>query len=106
MIVSDARQLPPKQTKILGATLKGVGLITSVSAELPDCFALVEDPSGMEHHVFLSDLKKVNLIYPAEPMPYREVKRRIGYGLWADMLELTLVEYSDLTHVDHLEAAA
>ena len=101
-----AQAIPPKQTKVLGATLKHIGLIVSVSAELPDCFALVEDANGMEHHVFLADLKKAELIYPTEPMPYREVRRRIGYGLWADMLELELVEITDLTHVDALEARA
>lgn len=88
----------PKQTKLLGATVKGIGLITVVSAELPDCFALIEDARGKEHHCFIADLKKDQLIFPAEPMPYREVRRRIGYGLWADMLELELVKLSDLTH--------
>jgi hypothetical protein len=88
----------PKQTKVLGATVKGVGLITAVSAKLFDCFALIEDASGKEHHAFLADLKKEQLIFPTEPMPYRAVRRRVGYGLWADMLELELVELSDLTH--------
>jgi len=96
--LTPAEVKAPKQTKVLGATVKGVGLITAVSAELPWCFALVEDASGKEHHRFLADLKRDMLIYPAEPMPYREVRRRIGYGLWADMLELELVELSDLTH--------
>ncbi len=96
--LSQAELKPPKQTKVLGATVKGIGLITSVSAELFDCFALIEDASGKEHHAFLADLKKDQLIYPVEQMPYREVRRRIGYGLWSDMLELELVELSDLTH--------
>ncbi len=70
--LSHAEVKAPKQTKVLGATVKGVGLITAVSAELFDCFALIEDASGKEHHAFLADLKKDQLIYPAEPMPYRE----------------------------------
>ncbi len=96
--LTQAEVQAPKQTKILGATVKGIGLITVVSAELPDCFALIEDADGREHHVFVADLKRDQLIYPAQPMPYREVRRRIGYGLWADCLELELVELSDLTH--------
>jgi hypothetical protein len=96
----------PKQTKLLGVTVKGVGIVTSVSVELFDCFALIEDASGKEHHAFLADLKKDNVIFPAEPQPYRKVTRRIGYGLWSDMYDLQTVPFSDLTHVDETEMAA
>lgn len=48
----------PKQCKLLGTTVKGVGLITTVSAERTWCFALVEGPDGTESHVFVADLKK------------------------------------------------
>ncbi len=96
----------PKQTKLLGATVIGVGLITTVGVQNVWRWALIERPDGSEAHVFLADLKRDQLVYPTEPMPYREVRRRIGVGLWEDVWELTLVELSDLTHVDVLEAAA
>jgi len=88
----------PKQTKLLGATVKGVGLITTVSVQNVWRWALIERPDGTEAHVFLADLKKEQLIMPEGPQPYREVRRRVGYGLWEDVYELELVELSDLTH--------
>lgn len=88
----------PKQTKLLGATVAGVGVITTVSAELPWCFALIEDASGKEHHCFVADLHRDQITYPSERQPYQEARRRIGYGLWADVLELKCVPHSDLTH--------
>lgn len=104
--LTQAEVPAPKQTKLLGATVAGVGVVTSVSAELPWCFALVERPDGSEAHVFIADLTKDNVTFPAEAQPYREVTRRIGYGLWSTMLEVTSVQFSDLTHVDTQERAA
>ena len=87
----------PKQTKLLGARVAGVGIVTSVSAELPWCFALVSDAEGHEHHVFIADLKKDNVTFPAEPQAYREVKRRGGYGLIETVRRFTdHVSYSTL----------
>ncbi len=104
--LSQAEVKPPKQTKLLGAAVAGVGIVTSVAVELPWCFALVTDPSGNEHHVFVADLKKDNVTFPAEPQPYRKVNRRVGFGLWNEMFELESVQFSDLTHVDTEERAA
>lgn len=97
---------PPKQAKILGATVIGVGLITTVGVQNVWRWALIERPDGSEAHTFLADLKRDQLVMPEEPQPYREVRRRIGYGLWEDAYELELKEFSDLTHVDPLEVAA
>ncbi len=89
----------PKQTKLLGATVKGIGLITTVSVQNVWRWALIERPDGSEAHVFLADLKRDMLVMPAEPMPYREVRgRRVGYGLFEDCYELELVQLPDLTH--------
>lgn len=104
--IKPASLKPPKQAKLLGATVRGVGVVTSVSVELPWCFALVEDGSGREHHVFLADLGKDNVTFPAEPQPYHKVTRRIGFGLWGEMYDLRAVPFCDLTHVDSLETAA
>lgn len=88
----------PKQTKLLGATVKGIGLITTVGVQNVWRWALIERPDGSEAHVFLADLKRDQLTFPAEPQAYREVNRRVGVGLWEDCYELELVELSDLTH--------
>ena len=96
----------PKQTKLLGATVKGVGLITTVSAELPWCFVLIERPDGSEAHAFVADLRKDMLTFPAEPQEYVKMTRRVGFGLWSDVYQLKTVVFSDLTHVDTQERAA
>ncbi len=78
----------PKQVKLLGATVQGVGTITSVSAILFDCFALIEDETGREHHRFVKDLKKDEVTFPDEPQPYHTYNRRVGYGLFETMHNL------------------
>ncbi len=104
--IKPASLKPPKQTKLLGAVVKDVGLITTVSAELFDCFALVERPDGTESHVFVADLSKDNVVFPSEPQPYAKTTRRLGYGLFGDCYQLKTVEFSDLTHVDEAERNA
>ncbi len=96
----------PKQTKLLGATVKGVGLITTVGVQNVWRWGLIERPDGSEAHVFLCDLKRDQVSLPVGPMPYRELRRRVGYGLWEDCYELTLVELSDLTHELPFQVAA
>ena len=89
----------PKQTKLLGAEVRDVGIITTVSAELFDCFVLIEGEGGREHHRFVKNLTREELAFPSDPLPYRAATRRIGYGLWGDVLELESVYQSGLTHV-------
>jgi uncharacterized protein YfeS len=72
----------PKQVKLLGAVVKGVGVITTVSVANVWRWALIERVDGTEAHVFLADLKKDQVTFPTEQQPYREVTRRIGYGLY------------------------
>jgi hypothetical protein len=96
----------PRQTKLLGATLEGVGLITTVSVQRTWCWALIERPDGTESHVFVADLKRDQLTFPAEPLEYVEMTRRVGYGLFEDVYQLKSVEFSDLTHADEMERAA
>lgn len=96
----------PKQTKLLGATVTGLGTITTVSVQNVWRWALVEDATGREHHVFLCDLKRDQIALPVEPCEYVELTRRVGYGLFEDVYQLKTVPFSDLTHVDTLERAA
>ncbi len=96
----------PKQTKLLGATVKGVGLITTVGVQNVWRWALIERPDGSETHVFLADLRKDNVTFPSEPQEYVQMTRRVGYGLFEDVYQLKSIEFSDLTHVDTEERAA
>jgi len=86
--LSRAEAKPPKQTKLLGAVVEGVGTITTVSTVLFDCYALIEDEQGNEHHCFVKDLRRDQLTFPSEAQAYREVTRRVGYGLWDDVYSL------------------
>lgn len=78
----------PKQTKLLGAFVWDLGVITSVSVGLAYCFVFIEDRDGKEHHRFVADLKGSYIIFPKEPQPYTTCNRRISYGLWAEMHDL------------------
>lgn len=79
---------PPKQTKLLGATVKGVGVIVCVSQSLKWGYAIIEDAAGKNHHAFFADLKKDQLEFPSEPQPYRSCTMRVGYGLWDEVMTL------------------
>lgn len=96
----------PKHVKLLGATVRNVGVITTVSAERFEPFALIERPDGTETHAFVADLGRDNVTFPAEPQPYHKMTRRLGYGLYGECYQLETVEFSDLTHVDEMERAA
>jgi hypothetical protein len=80
----------PKQTKLLGATVKGLGVIVCVSQSLKWGYAIIEDASGKNHHAFLADLKKDQLEFPSEPQPYRLCTMRVGYGLWDEVYSLLI----------------
>jgi hypothetical protein len=79
----------PPQAKLLGATVHGLGIITAVSAHPGSVYALIEDEHGREHHRFLSSLKREEIVFAPQPLPFRCYTRRIGYGLWDEVLELT-----------------
>lgn len=87
-IQADIKETSPRQIKLLGAVVQGVGTITSVSAILFDCFVLIEDETGREHHRFVKDLKKDEVTFPVEPLPFYTYNRRIGYGLFEKMHDL------------------
>jgi hypothetical protein len=80
--IKSASPTPPKQTKLLGARVKGVGVIVVVSQAVKWGYAIIEDESGKNHHAFFADLKKEQLEFPSEPQPYRSCTMRVGYGLW------------------------
>jgi hypothetical protein len=96
----------PKQVKLLGAIVKGVGVITTVSVANVWRWALIERPDGTESHVFLADLKKDQVTFPTEQREYVQMTRRVGYGLFEAVYQLKTIEFSDLTHVDEQEQAA
>ena len=86
--LSDKDLTAPKQTKLLGATVRGLGVVTTVSSTLFSGYALIEDDAGREHHRFLKDLKRDEVEFPGELQPYRTITRRIGIGTWDEVYSL------------------
>ncbi len=75
----------PKQTKLLGATVHGVGVVVAVSSTLAYCYALIEDAAGVTHHRFLADMKRDEVAFPADPQPFVTRVERIGCGVWDEV---------------------
>ena len=66
LATTDKVLTAPKQAKLLGATIRGLGVVTTVSSTLFSCYALIEDEAGREHHRYLVDLKREEVELPAE----------------------------------------
>lgn len=79
----------PKQVKLLGATVRGLGLVVAVEANLhPDSYALVEGADRVSRRVFLRDLKCSEVVFPEEPQPYVTRTERVNYGVWDEVHSL------------------
>ncbi len=78
----------PKQTKLLGAAVRGVGTITAVSAHPCSMYVLIEDEHGSLHHRFVSTLERHEVAFSAQPQDFRRYTRHIGRGVWDEVLEL------------------
>ena len=75
----------PKQTKLLGANVHGLGLVVAVSSTLPFCYAVVEGPDRVNHRVYLRDLTRGEVVFPAEPQPYATRTERVSYNFWDEV---------------------
>ncbi len=81
-------QNTPKQTKLLGATVRGLGVVVAVSSTLAHCYAIVEAEGRVNHRVALSDLRREAVVFPAAPQPYRTQTERVGVGTWDEVHSL------------------
>ncbi len=68
--------------------MRDLGRIVAVSQRLTWAYALVEGADRVTRHVFLTDLKRDMVTYPAEPQPYRAATERIGVGTWDEVFSL------------------
>ncbi len=75
----------PKQTKLLGATVRGLGLVVAVSSTLAHCYAIVEAADRVNHRVALRELKREAVVFPAAPQPYRTQVERVAVGTWDEV---------------------
>ncbi len=78
----------PKQTRLLGATVRGLGVIVAVSSSLHFGYAIVEGEGRVNHRVALRELKREAVVFPAAPQPYRTQVERVGVGTWDEVYSL------------------
>ncbi len=80
-------QNTPKQTRLLGATVRGLGVVVAVSSSLHFGYAIVEAEGRVNHRVALCELKR-EVVFPAAAQPYRTQTERVGVGTWDEVYAL------------------
>lgn len=78
----------PKQVKLLGATVKGLGVVVAVSSTLTYGYAIIEGADRVSHRVALADLKRDEVVFPALPQPFATRVERVAYGTWDEVHSL------------------
>ncbi len=78
----------PKQCKLLGATVRGIGVIVAVSSTLHHGYAIVEAADRVNHRVALRELKREAVVFPLEPQPFATRVERVSYGVWDEVHSL------------------
>ena len=78
----------PKQTKLLGATVRGLGLVVAVSSTLNHGYAVVEGADKVNRRVALRDLKRDEVAFPARPYAFATQVERVDYGVWDEVHSL------------------
>jgi hypothetical protein len=81
-------QNTPKQTKLLGATVRDLGLVVAVSSTLTYGYAIVEGADRVNRRVAFRDLKRDEVVFPAEPQPFVTQTERVAYGVWDEVHSL------------------
>ncbi len=78
----------PKQTKLLGATVRNLGVIVAVSSTLTYGYAVVEGADRVNHRVAFTALKCDEVEFPLEPQPFVTRVERVDYGTWDEVYSL------------------
>ena len=75
----------PKQCKLLGATVRELGVIVAVSSVLTYGYAIVEGEDRVNRRIALAELKRDEVTFPLEPQPFVTQMERTGYGVWDEV---------------------
>lgn len=79
----------PRQCKLLGATVTGLGLIVAVEANLHrDSYAVLETAAGVSRRVLIADLKRDDVTFAPETPPYVKRTERVDHGVWDEVYAL------------------
>ncbi len=85
----SAAEKCPKQVKLLGATVAGLGTVVAVTAHLHCGFAIVRDGSNAEQRLYFRDIKTLDGLTLAPSVPeYITHTDRVGYGTWLELHEV------------------
>lgn len=82
----------PRQTKLLGESLRGLGLVVAVSSTLSYGYAIVEGADKVHKRVALSELKRDAVEFPAAVQPFVTQVERVAYGVWDEVHSLVPAE--------------
>lgn len=81
-------QAEPKQCRLLGATVKGLGLIVAVTTTLPFGYAVVEGDDKATRLVRFTALQREDVMFPLEPQPYTVGTERVAFNMWDEVYSL------------------
>ncbi len=89
----------PRQTRLLGATVSGIGLVVAVSSTLAFGYAILEGADKINRLIPLADMKRDEVTFPLEAQPYRTRTERVAYGVWDEVFSLlpTTAEHPAIT---------
>ena len=80
--------LVPRQCKLLGATVKGLGVVVAVSSTLPFCYAVALGADKVTRLVRVASLKREEVVYPSEMQAFETRTERVAYGVWDEVHSL------------------
>ena len=79
-ILNNGATSRPKQTKLLGATVRDLGVIVAVSSTLSYGYALIEGTDRVNRRVPFTALKRSEVEFPLEPQPFVTHVERVDYS--------------------------
>ena len=68
--------------------MRGLGLVVAVSSTLSYGYAVVENADKVNRRVALADLKRGEVVFPAQPYAFTTQLERVDYGVWDEVHNL------------------
>ena len=86
--MQDTTLTTPKQCRLLGATVAGLGVVTDVQAHLSNySYAIVWD-GHIWDRILIRDLEPNEVNFPEAAQPFHMVTRRVDYGVYDEVYSL------------------
>jgi hypothetical protein len=68
--------------------VRDLGLVVAVSSTLTYGYALIEGTDRVNHRVAFRDLKRDEVVFPAQLQPFVTRVERVSYGVWDEVHSL------------------